>query len=148
MENIVGNLDVFIEIAKGIAAIVGAIVAAIMYIKSLKSEKRNIEQINKNTKDVAITKEGIVQAFKSSIVSKDVKVSINTQVERIMDRKFEDLLIEIKRDNENKTQMVYWCLKILEWTAAANKLTPEQRSELVNLMNQISKEECIIDTCE
>ena len=133
-------------ILTAIIAASGAIISTTSFIKSLKSEKRTAFEIASTKKDVKITREGIVQAFKDSVVTKDVKVSVNNQVAKILDEKFEKFEKAINKSEERKTKMTYWCLKILEYTAASGKLTPEQKEEVKELMAMIAEEEQIVDT--
>jgi hypothetical protein len=95
---------------------------------------------------VEITRGGIVEAFKNAVVTKDVKVSVNNQVKKILDDKFQVIVDTISKNEEKRTKMMYWVLKILRYTAASDKLTTEQQSEIDEVMAMIADDETIVDT--
>lgn len=145
------------EILAAVTALCAAIISTTSFLKSLRSEKRvqsrveeffnkMTEELNTAKQDTKITREGVVQAFKESIVTKDVKVSINKHVERILDAKLDKFMQIVKEKEERRTKMMYWVLKILDWTAASGKLIPEQRAEVDELLAMIAEEEQIVDT--
>lgn len=133
-------------IVAALTAIGGAIVTLVSFMKALKSERRTKTQIDKNTKDIIITREGIVQGFKDAVVTKDLKVSINKHVEKILDNKFDKLLEIISKNEERRTKLAYWSLKVLEYTAAFDKFTTEEKSEIYELLAMIDEEEQIVET--
>lgn len=154
MDFLAENLDKIVLIVTNIC---GAIISATLFLKSISSEKRvkkelaaiidavGTELANAN-QNVKITREGIVQAFKDTVVTKDIKVSINTQVKKILDERL-DKFVKVMIDKEDRrTQMMYYILKILDWTAASGKLTVEQRGEIDELLAMIGEDERIVDT--
>jgi len=145
------------QIAQWLTSVSAFIVSVTMFVKSLKSETRVFENL-KAFKDtiaaeltamdtkVNITRAGIVQGFKEAVVTKDVKVSVNKQVEKIINEKMDALISVIVKNEEKRTKMTYWALKIIRNTAAADKLTVEQQSEVDEVMAMIKEDETIIDT--
>lgn len=129
-----------------VTSICGTGVAIVSFVKMLKSEKRTVTRLVKAETDVKITREGIVQGFKEAIVTKDLKISINKQVEKILTEYNAKLVEEIRKNEERRTKMMYWCLKTLDYTAAADKLTVEQKAEINELLAMIADEEQIVDT--
>ena len=140
---IVQNLSAIIS---AVVAVSGAIVSITAFIKSLKSEKRTRIETNQLRNDVKITREGITQGFKDAVITKDLKVSVNNQVTKILDNGLGEIMAEIKKHEKKRTEMNYWTLKILEYTAASGKLTKEEKAELRELLASIREEEQIIDT--
>lgn len=138
--------QIITTVVSGVVAGSTAIVSVVSLIKALKSEKRTKKELNKARRDVEITQAGIVEAFKKSVITKDVKVSINKQVERVLDQKFEKFEDRLNLKDAQRTQMTYWCIRILQHTAAANKLTMEQQAELEELLLLVSADEQIVDT--
>lgn len=154
-------MDIIIEygekIVQWLATISAFVVSVTMFVKSLKSETRvtdaftafktavNNEVTALDTK-VNITRQGIVQGFKDAVVTKDVKVSVNSQVKKIIDEKMDTLITVVKKNEEKRTKIAYWNLKILANTAAYDKLTVEQRGELQEVMADIAEDETIVDT--
>lgn len=133
-------------ISAAITAAAGAIISIVSFVKSIKSERRTISELAASKKDIKITREGIVQAFKDSVVTKDLKVSVNKEVRKILGEELEKMRETVAKSEERRTKMVYWCLQILDWTAAANKMTPEQHAEIKELLAEIAEEEQIVDT--
>jgi len=149
--------EYYAQILEIIGKITVAIVAITAFIKSLQSEKRAITTVNtvvdgvKNEmaaldNKVTVTRAGIVQGFKDAVITKDLKVSINSQVKKILDENKTEMLDIVTKSEERRTNMVYWALKILRYTAAFDKLTVEQQSELEETMALIAEDEKIVDT--
>lgn len=143
MEWILANYEKIVAV---IIQVISLVVATTSFIKVLSSEKRTVSKLSKFENDVAITRAGIVQAFKESIVTKDVKVSVNNQVKKVLHEELEILKKEIRNSEERRTKMNFWVLKILSWTAAANKLTLEQQTDINELLALIAEEEQIVET--
>lgn len=154
-------MDFITEYGPQIMTIIGTvasmIVAITSFVKSLKSETRTLNTVAENrteydarlkalAEDVKVTRAGIVQGFKEAVVTKDVKVSVNSQVKKILDEKMQAVIDVVKKNEEKRTKMTYWMLKILRNTAAADKLTVEQQSEVDEVMAMIAEDETIIDT--
>ena len=143
-------MDFLTQYAAAILAAIGsgsaALISITSFIKALKSERRAYQELSKNKRDIKITREGIVQAFKDAVVTKDLKISINKEVKKILQEEYEKMMALVTRAEERRTKMAYWCLKILNWTAASNKLTTEQKSEIDELLAMIADEEQIVDT--
>jgi len=154
-------MDIIVEygeqIVQWLASISALIVSITMFVKALKSENRVTDAFNIFKKSVAtdvstldskiaITRAVIVQGFKEAVVTKDVKVSVNSQVKKILDEKMQEFLAILKKGEESRTKLTYWTLKILRYTAASDKLTTEQQSEVDEVMALIAEDETIIDT--
>ena len=93
MDFIVNNYG---TILAAIGTLCSAVIAITSMVKALHSEKRvkaelmNVvshvqTELNQMGDTVTITRQGIVQAFKDAVVTKDIKVSINNQVKKILD---------------------------------------------------------------
>lgn len=154
-------MEFIVEYGDKILVIIGTIASAVVaitsFVKALKSETRVTTTVNEIIDSVrsemkmldnkvAVTRQGIVQGFKDAVVTKDVKVSINNQVKTVLEDFKTEILAEVKRQNQERTQMTYWALKILRYTAAYDKLTVEQQSELDEVMALIAEDEKIVDT--
>lgn len=145
MEFIVEHYEIIVTAITSLASVGVAITSL---VKALKSETRTKKVVAGLETQVAITREGIVEAFKKAVVTKDVKVSINKQVEKVLTERLDKFEAVIENRDEARTRLVYWALKILANTAAVNKLSPEQLTELDELLLRISKEDQIVDTSE
>ena len=129
-----------------VTAVTSLLITITTFIKVLKSEARTTGRLSNFAEDVKVTRAGIVQGFKDAVVTKDLKVSINKQVEKILDARLDEFLKKITKSEEIRTKMAYWNLKILAWTAAYNKLTNEEKAEISELMALIAEEEQIVET--
>ena len=149
--------EYYTQILYVIGTITTAIIAITSFIKALKSESRvttNVDTMLSSVKKemalldekVTITRAGIVQGFKDAVVTKDVKVSVNSQVKKLLDEHKQEILAIVNKSEARKTQLTYWALKILRYTAAFDKLTVEQQSELEEVMALIADDEQIVDT--
>lgn len=143
MEWVANNYEAILSI---ITAVIGAVVAVTAFIKALKSETRVTNQMAALKGDVTITRAGVVQAFKDAVVPKELKVSINKQVRQIISEEMAKVLEVVRKSEERRTKMNYWVLRILSWTAASNKLTVEEQSEVNELLALIAEEDQIVET--
>lgn len=145
------------EILSIVGTIASAAIALTSLLKALKSEKRvNLdvaeaksavnEQLLGFSEAIKVTRAGIVQGFKDAVITKDLKVSVNTQVEKLINTQMDKVIEIIKKGEERRTQLTYWALKVLKYTAAYDKLTVEQQSELDEVMALIAEDERIVDT--
>ena len=142
----INSIVAFIAAILGTVTTGGTIVSVLSFIKALKTEKTIKNSLEATNQAVKVTREGIVQAFKDAVVTKDVKVSINKQVTEILNTRLDSFEKSIVESEAKRTNMVYWCLKILHYTAANNQLTPAQQAEIVELLANIAEEEQIVDT--
>lgn len=154
MDFVVNNMA---DIMSIIGQLVALSIAVASILKALKSELRVkhemeslatmvADKLKAANRDIEITRAGIVQGFKDAVVTKDVKVSINTQVKKVLEEELEKVRLMVQKSEERRTQMMYWALKIMRYTAASNKLTTEQQTEIDELMALIADDEKIIDT--
>ena len=133
-------------IATIVTAVCGALVSIVGFVKSLKSEKRTITDLDNTKTEIEISREGIFQALKDAVVTKDVKVSVNKQVAAILDERLNKIDKLLAESEAKRTEMTYWCLKILHYTAANNQLTSSQQDEINELLANIAEDEQIVDT--
>lgn len=133
------------DILAAVVAAAGAITSVCAIIKMWKSEKR-IKKTEEQTKeDIAVTREGIVQAFKQAKIPTDIKVDICKKVDKKL-QEFEDKILEMFREQEQiRTGLVLFCTKIMANTAAYNKLTDKEKEALEQLMKQINEQDKVVD---
>ncbi len=143
MEYLAENMAQILTIITTMGSLTLAITS---FIKAFKSEGRTTVKLSQFAKDIKVTREGIVQGFKDAVITKDLKVSINKQVEKILDERLNKFYELILKSEQTRTKMAYWNLKILSWTAAAGKLTTEEQAEITELMALIAEEEQIVET--
>ena len=76
---------------------------------------------------IQITQEGIVEAFKQVKIPSEWKISISSQVDKKLNDFTETFMKQYQENEATKYLMIYLCLKILANTAAANKLSEEDK---------------------
>lgn len=135
-------------ILAGMTAI-GSLVASITgLVKVFKTnQKINAEQAKTQT-EIQITREGIIEAFKAAKIPNEWKVTVSKQVEAYL-TKFRDEFITMFKENEQTRDLIMISiLKILNFTAASNKLTEDEKKQIDDLIKQISDEDNTIDITE
>lgn len=126
-----------------IAGIIGAggLAGAIYNIvKCLKLGKKVDKATCSLEKNMEITREGIVEAFKSAKLPNEIKLSITTKVEDILSQARDKLIEEVKKNEALRTNMMAMILKVLSYTAASNKLTEEEKKEIEDMIKLISED--------
>lgn len=135
-------------ILAGMTAI-GSLVASITgLVKVFKTnQKINAEQAKTQT-EIQITREGIIEAFKAAKIPNEWKVTVSKQVEAYL-TKFRDEFITMFKENEQTRDLIMISiLKILNFTAASNKLTEDEKKQIDDLIKQITDEDNTIDITE
>lgn len=136
------------DILAGIVAVAGAVTSVCAVVKMWKSEKRIKKTEEEMKEDVAITREGIVNAFKQAKIPNELKIDISNKVDKVL-TDFENKVLEMFREQEQiRTALVLFCTKIMANTAAYNKLTETEKEALEELMKQISEQDKIVDVEE
>ena len=127
----------------------GSLVASITgLVKVFKTnQKINAEQAKTQT-EIQITREGIIEAFKAAKIPNEWKVTVSKQVEAYL-TKFRDEFITMFKENEQTRDLIMISiLKILNFTAASNKLTEDEKKQIDDLIKQITDEDNTIDITE
>lgn len=133
------------SILAAIAAAGGAITAVCATIKMFKTEKRVKASEAQTKEDVKITREGIVEAFKKSKIPTELRLSISKQVDEKLEAWAEKFLIMFKEHEELRTKLAVANTQILAFTAAFNKLSPEEQTEINELIKQITDGDKVIE---
>lgn len=126
------------SILAAIVAAGGAITSVCATIKMFKTEKRVKASEAQTKEDIRVTREGIVEAFKKSKIPTEWKISISKQVDEKLEVWAEKFLIMFKEHEDLRTQLAVANTKILAYTAAFNKLSPEEQTEINELIKQIT----------
>lgn len=133
------------SILAAIVAAGGAITSVCATIKLFKSEKRIKAENAQMQEDVKITREGIVEAFKKSKIPTELRLSISKQVDEKLEAWAEKFLIMFKEHEELRTKLAVANTQILAFTAAFNKLSPEEQTEINELIKQITDGDKVIE---
>lgn len=136
------------DILAALIASAGTVTSVCAVIKMWKSEKRLKKTEEQTKEDIAITREGIVQAFKQAKIPNELKLDISNKVMQVL-TDFENRVLEMFREQEQiRTALVLFCTKIMANTAAYNKLTETEKEALEQLMKQISEQDKTVDLGE
>lgn len=133
------------SILAAIVAAGGAITSVCATIKLFKSEKRIKAENAQMQEDVKITREGIVEAFKKSKIPTELRLSISKQVDEKLEAWAEKFLIMFKEHEELRTKLAVANTQILAFTAAFNKLSPEEQTKINELIKQITDGDKVIE---
>ena len=106
------------------------LIKSLNFITTLKSELAALK------KDIQITREGIVEAFKEAVIPSEIKVDISKQVNKILNSAMSEFKAILINNQETMAKMMVYMLKIMKNTAAYNKLTDEEKQELNNLVSE------------
>ena len=106
---------------------------------------KTIEETNDK---IQITQEGIIEAFKQVKIPSEWKISISSQVDKKLNDFTETFMKQYQENEAEKYLMVYLCLKILANTAAANKLSEEDKAKLKSILDEVDEANKTIDVTE
>ena len=124
----------------------GSLVASVTgLVKVFKTnQKINAEQAKTQT-EIQITREGIIEAFKAAKIPNEWKVTVSKQVEAYLTKFRDDFITMYKENEQARNLMMVSMLKILNFTAASNKLTEDEKKQIDDLIKMISDEDSTID---
>ena len=126
-----------------IAGIIGAggLAGAIYNIaKCVKLGKKVDTTAISLEKNMEITREGIVQAFKSAKLPNEIKLSITTKVEVVLSQARDMLIEEVKKNEALRTSMMAMILRVLSFTAASNKLSDDEKKQIEDMLKLMSED--------
>lgn len=96
-------------------------------------------------KNMEITREGIVEAFKSAKLPSEIKLSISTKVEEILGQVRDTIITEFKKNEATRSAAMLLVLKILSFSQASNKLTEDEKNKINDLLKLITDEDATIE---
>lgn len=133
------------EILSVIIQLAGYIVTIISFIRMLKSEKRVKSFMVQSQQDILITREGIVEAFKTAKINPEIKISIAKQVDAKLSEWKQEFMSMYKKSEESRTKLTLFVAKIMSNTAAYNKLSNEEKEEGNRLMKEIVEDDGLVE---
>ena len=127
------------SILAAIVAAGGAVTSVCATIKMFKTGQQ-VKASEAETKNaIAITQDGIVEAFKQAKIPSDLKISLSNQVDKKLEEWAAKFLTMFKEHEDMRTQLAVANAKILAFTAAFNKLSPEEQQAIEDLIKQITE---------
>ena len=114
-------------------------IAQVIKARNLSKESRQ---------EIQITREGIVQAFQKAKIPTEWKIDVSKQIDKKL-QEFADKLISIVKEHEEVRDLAtLGILKILNYTAASNKLSAEEKAQIEEIIAKISEEDKTVDIGE
>ena len=136
------------QIVAVLTAAAGLFTAVYNMTKVLKINKKVDQNAEATKQDIEITREGIVEAFKTAKIPTEWKISVSNQVNAILTQ-WRDEFIELFQKHEVvRDDIMLMIVKILAFTAASNKLSDEDKAKLDELIKCISDNDSTIDITE
>lgn len=114
-------------------------------VKMFKTGKHVDKSLATTKEDIQITREGIVEAFKTAKIPSEWKVTVSNQVNTILNEWKDDFLKILEKNQAVTVEILIYSLKILKYTAAANKLSEDDKNRITDLIKQITDEDATID---
>lgn len=108
----------------------GALVGMIAVITAIYSAK-------KAKKEYQITKEGVVDGFKQAVIPSKVQLDVSTSIIKTLNTAFPQLTEELKKQISPLISATCLILRILANTAAANKLSEEEKLQVQQIYNYL-----------
>lgn len=128
-----------------IIALTGAATSIKSFVDTIKLS-RSVKLTQSDTmQQVQITREGIVEAFKTAKIPTEWKISISNQVDQKLEAWAEKFLTMFEEHERIRTELAVANTKILAYTAAFNKLTPEEKEHIEELIKQVTEKDKIIE---
>lgn len=118
-----------IAIITGGSAALVSIIAVITAIYTAKKARREYQ----------ITKEGVVDGFKQAVIPSKIQLDVATSLNKFMAEVFPKLEESVKNQISPLVSANLLMLQILANTAAANKLTDEQKAQMQQIYNYLSE---------
>lgn len=132
--NAPGILAVVMTLCGNITSI-STLIKSLNFITTIKSE------LNSLRKDIQVTREGVVEAFKEAVIPSEIKIEISKQVNKILSDSMQEFKEILVNNQETMAKMMVYMLKIMKNTAAYNKLTDEEKA----LLNTLISNDTIIE---
>ena len=138
-----------LEFFQNYGADILAIIIALGSMAAAVTQIVKAHNLNKqNRQDIQITREGIVNAFKQAKIPSELKIEISNQVDKKLTDFTNKVITIIKEKEELRDQATLMILKILDYTAASNKLSEEEKAKVEDIKKLISNEDKTVDINE
>lgn len=109
-----------------------------------KIEKNSVETTNQ----IKITREGVVEAFKTAVVPTEWKISVSSQIAKQLTDWKNEFFTELEKREKTRTDYSLYSLKILSHTKAFEALDKDDRTKTQDLIKLVGEEDSTIDISE
>ena len=133
------------DILAALVSVTAVFTSVVGLAKSLKIGKKVDTNAATTQQEIQITREGIVEAFKTAKIPTEWKVTVSNQLMQQLNKFRDDFIVMFKEQEELRTKLMVAAVKILNYTAASNKLTEDEKQEINELIKMITDEDATID---
>lgn len=121
------------------AALIAIITGGSAALVSIIAVITAVYTAKKARKEYQITKEGVVDGFKQAVIPSKIQLDVATSLNKFMAEVFPKLEESVKNQISPLVSANLLMLQILANTAAANKLTDEQKAQMQQIYNYLSE---------
>ena len=130
----------------GIIIGAGSLAGAIYNIRKCFKLGKKIDTSNStHEQEIQITKEAILEAFKSAKLPSEIKLSISNKIEEILGQVRDAIIEEFKKNESVRTVATLLVLKILKFSQASSKLTDDEKNQIEDLLKLITEDDATIE---
>lgn len=127
----------------------GSLVGSVYGILKVFQTGKKVDIVNKTTDEkIQITRDGIVEAFKSAKIPTEWKVTISKQFDEKLTSLRDEVIGILQNSETARTGAIIMILKILNYTAASNKLTEDDKTKIADMVKLITDEDATLDITE
>lgn len=120
----------------------GSLGAAVYNIKQVLTMGKKVDENIANTQQgIQITQQGVIEAFKTAKIPTEWKIDVSNKITSTLTdwQQKIDNLVSSKLAQTNK--LLNLALTILKNTAAANKLTDEEKAQVEEIQKQVTDDD-------
>jgi len=138
-----------LEFFQNYGADILAIIVALGSMATCVTQVVKARNLSKETKkDIQITREGVVQAFQKAKIPTEWKIDVSKQIDKKLQTATDKLISVVKEHEEVRDLAILSILKILDYTAASNKLSTEEKAQVEEIKAKITEIDKTIDISE
>ena len=131
-----------------IIAIAGMVTAVFNFKKAAELNKQIKTNADAARQDVAITRQGVIDAFKSAKIPTEWKIDVSNKISASLSAFRDEMITLIKSNQATQNDMLLIAIKILQFTKASEKLSDEDKAKLDEFIQKIGEEDKTIDITE
>ena len=133
------------EIVSMILALAGLATAVFNFRKTVLLNRAARKDIETTRQDITITREGIVEAFKSAKIPNEWKIDVSNKIVTTLGEWRDSMLADIKKNQQFANDAMLIAVKILSFTAASEKLSDEDKAKLDEIIRLVEDKDKTIE---
>ena len=126
-------------------AIAGMITAVFNFKKAAELNKQIKINADAAKQDVAITRQGVIDAFKAAKIPTEWKIDVSNKINTTLNNFRDEMITLIKSNQAFANDVLLMAIKILSFTAASDKLSEEDKAKLQELIQLIDESDKTIN---